>query len=123
MNVATMKATTSRRRLLIAVIVVAGLWLSAACGSTNAQLVHESISQPLGTAERANVEIALRVGQLRIGALDQPSELIRGDIAYQAQHRVVRDFAVSDDTASFSLREQDSQRLEYRHGSRSRNRR
>jgi N-terminal domain of toast_rack, DUF2154 len=110
MSVTTMKATTSHRRLLIAVIVVAGLWLSAACGSTNAQLVHESISQPLGAAARANVEIALSVGQLRIGALDQPSELIRGDIAYQEQHRVVREFAISDDTASFSLREQDSQR-------------
>jgi len=74
------------------------------------QLVHESVSQPLGATARANVEIALNVGQLRIGARAQPSELIAGDIAYKASNRVTRDFALRGDIATCTLREQDSDR-------------
>jgi hypothetical protein len=113
MNVTTIKAPTTHRKLLIAVVVIialsAGLYFSRAWQGMGAQLAHEPVSQPLGAAARADVTIALGVGQLRIGALSQPSNLIAGEIAYQDRNRVVRDFAVHGDTASFTLREQDSQ--------------
>ena len=54
MNMTRMNAKALERRLLIAVIVVASLWFSVACRPTNVQLVHESVSQPLGLATRAN---------------------------------------------------------------------
>jgi N-terminal domain of toast_rack, DUF2154/Cell wall-active antibiotics response 4TMS YvqF len=111
MNMTAIKAAALPRKLLGAVILMVGVWFSAACGATAGQLIRESVSQPLDAAARANVEIALNVGQLSIGALDQSSELIRGDIAYYDQNRAIRDFAVSDDTATFKLREQDSQRI------------
>jgi cell wall-active antibiotic response 4TMS protein YvqF/uncharacterized protein DUF2154 len=114
MNATTMKPTTTRRwpLMVVAVVVVvaAGLWFSRAWRPTNVPLVHETVSQPLGAAARANVEIALNIGQLRIGALSQPSELIAGDIAYQEQNGLAREFAVSGDTATFALREQDGRR-------------
>jgi hypothetical protein len=112
-NVTTMKAPTTHRKLLIAAAIVVvlgvGLWFSAIWLGMGAQLVHESVSQPLDAAARADVTIAMGVGQLRIGALDQPSNLIAGDISYSDRSSVDRSFALRGDTASFTLREQDSQ--------------
>ena len=113
MNVTTMKATTTHRKLLIAVVVIialgVGLYFSRTWPSMGAQLVHEPVSQPLGAAVSADVQIAMGVGKLRIGALDQPSTLIVGDITYPDQSSVDRSFALRGDTASFTLHEQDSQ--------------
>jgi Cell wall-active antibiotics response 4TMS YvqF len=113
MSVMTMKTTRPLRPLLIAALVVAvlgaGLWLSGFRPGVGAQLVREPISQPLGEATSAEVTIAMAVGQLRVGALEQPGALIDGEIAYLARNRVVRDFALRGDTASFSLREEDSE--------------
>ena len=110
MNATTMHRTTTHRPLLIvaAIVVVAlgaVLWFRGA----NPQLVHEPVSQPLGAAARADVAIALNIGQLRIGALSQPNTLIAGEIAYQDRSTVARDFVMHGDTAAFTLREQDSQ--------------
>jgi hypothetical protein len=108
-----MKPTTTRRPLLIAaalvVVLGAGLYLLGIWPSMGAQLVHEPVSQPLGAARSADVTIAIGLGKLRIGALDQPSALIAGEIAYPDQNSVVRDFAIRGDTSTFTLREQDSQ--------------
>jgi hypothetical protein len=109
MNVITMNRTTTHRPLLIAAVVVVALGVGLWFWGASAPIVHGAVSQPLGTAARADVEIALRVGQLRIGALNQSSDLVAGEIAYRDQSSVVRDFAVRGDTATFKLREQDSQ--------------
>jgi Cell wall-active antibiotics response LiaF, C-terminal len=113
MNATMMQRTTTHRPLLIAAAILialgAGLWFSGNWPSMGAQLIHESVSQPLGAAARADVQIEMGIGHLRIGALDQASNLVAGAIAYSDRNRVVRDFAVHDDTATFMLREQDSQ--------------
>jgi len=113
MSVTTMKAPMRYRPLLIAAAIVlalgAGLYFSGNWPNVGAQLVHEPVSQPLGAAARADVQIGIGVGQLRIGALDQSSNLIAGEIAYQDQNSVTREFAVRDDAASFTLREQNNQ--------------
>jgi hypothetical protein len=114
MNVTTMNRPTTSRPLLIAaalaVALGAGLWLSGVWPRANMPIVHEPVSQPLDAATRADVRIAIGVGNLRIAALDQPSTLIAGEIAYPEANRVERTFAVRGDTATFTLREQDSQR-------------
>jgi len=113
MSVTTMTSTTPRRPLLIAAALVvalgAGLYFSGVWPGTSAQIVREPVSQPLGAATRADVTIEMAVGQLRVGALDQPSALVAGEISYPDQNRVTREFAVRDDTASFSLHEKDNQ--------------
>jgi hypothetical protein len=114
MSVTMMRPTTTRRPLLIAAAIVvalgAGLYLSGIWPGMGAQLVHEPVSQPLGAASSADVEIGMGVGQLRIGALAQPSDLIAGEIAYSDRNSVTREFALRGNTATFKLHEQDSQR-------------
>ena len=111
----TMNRTTTRRPLLVVMAIVlalgAGLYLSGRWRP--AQVVRESVRQPLGAARSADVEIAMGVGRLRIAKLDQPSTLIAGEIAYPETHRVDRSFAVSGDTVTFKLHEQDSQLIKY----------
>jgi Cell wall-active antibiotics response 4TMS YvqF len=108
-----MNAPTNRRPLLVLVLLVlalgAGLYFTGLWPRTAAQIVRESVSQQLGAATRADVEVAIGIGQLHISALDQPGALVAGDIAYSDQNRVTRTFAIDGDTATFTLREQDSQ--------------
>ena len=113
MSVTTMKVPTKRRPFLIVIAMMlalaAGLYFSGNWPRMGAQLIHEPVSQPLGAAARADIQIGIGVGQLQIGALDQPSNLIAGVIAYQDQNSLTRAYAVHDATASFTLREQNSQ--------------
>ena len=113
MSVTTMKGTTTHRPLLIAAVLVlilgASLYLSGALAGMGAQLVHEPVSQPLGAASSADVTIAMGLGRLRIGALAQSSNLIAGQIAYPDRNSVTRAFSINGETATFTLREQDSQ--------------
>ena len=91
--------------LLIVVVLVSSVLAGCSWPGSSVDLVHEPVSQELGAATQADVEIALAVGQLRLGALEQPGTLIAGEIAYPERHSVSRDFTESGDTASFSLRE------------------
>ena len=113
MSVTTMKGTTTHRPLLIAaalvVVLGAGLYLSGIWPGVGGQIVHEPVSQPLGAASSADVTIAMGLGQLRIDALAQSSDLIAGQIAYPERNSVTRAFSINGETATFTLREQDSQ--------------
>jgi hypothetical protein len=106
------RPTTRRPLLIVAALVVAlgvGLYVSGAWPRASAQVVREPVAQPLGAASRADVTIAIGIGQLQLGALAQSSDLIAGEIAYPSTNSVTREFAVRGDTATFALREQDSQ--------------
>lgn len=104
-----LKSTGRSHPIAAVVMLVLIASVLAACSwSSNVNLVSEPVTQTLDGATRADVEIALAVGQLRIGALDQQSALITGEIAYPDRNSVTRDFAVRGDTASFSMREQDA---------------
>jgi Cell wall-active antibiotics response 4TMS YvqF/N-terminal domain of toast_rack, DUF2154 len=111
--VTTMNAPTTRRPLLVVVLLLlalgAGLYFTGIWPVASVPVVREPVSQPLGAATRADVEIAIGMGRLQIGALEQPGTLISGEIAYPNQNRVTRAFAIDGDTATFKLREQDSQ--------------
>src|SRR5215207_5616077 len=114
MSATTVKTPTNHRPLLAAAVMLvlalgAGLYFSGVWPRTAAQVVREAISQPLGAATHADVEIAMGIGRLQIGALSQPGALVAGEIAYPDQNRVTRTFAIDGDTATFKLREQDSQ--------------
>jgi hypothetical protein len=112
MNMTTTNRPTIYRPLLIAAAIVVALGVSLALSgcARAAQVVRESVSQPLGAAKSADVTIAMGIGRLRLAELDQPSTLIAGEIAYPDSNRVDRTFALSGDTATFTLHEHDSQR-------------
>src|SRR5207253_1595911 len=105
MSVTTMKQPTTYRPLLVVVALVlvlgAGLYFTGNWSVTSVPIVREPISQPLGAASRADVEIAIGMGRLQIGALEQPGTLIAGEIAYPNQNHVTRAFAIAGDTATF----------------------
>ena len=53
-----------------------GLWLPPGMAVTS-----ETISQPLGAAQRADIDIAMGAGRLNVGALSESDNLIEGMIA------------------------------------------
>jgi hypothetical protein len=114
MSVTTMKTPTTYRPLLIIGVVLvlalgASLYFTGVWPVASVPVVREPVSQPLGAATRADVEIAIGMGRLQIGALSEPGALVAGEIAYPNQNSVTRAFAIDGDTATFKLREQDSQ--------------
>ncbi len=72
--------------LMLSVMAVA-VWASGAWLSGGTRLTSQTISQPLGTATRADIDVRMGAGTLRIGAQAQPAGLIEG----------------TGDTASFKL--------------------
>ncbi len=112
MNSTTMHRTPSQRPLALAatvgIILIVGLWLWNSRSAADAPVTHDAFSHPRGAVAQVDVEIAIAIGEVRIGTLDEQMNLIAGDIAYPDRNSVARDFIVRGDTASFTLREQDS---------------
>jgi hypothetical protein len=88
--------------LLFGVMAVT-VWASGAWLSGGTRLTSQTISQPLGTATRADVDVRMGAGTLRVDAQAQPAGLIEGTVAQGPRDQVMRDFSVSGDTATFKL--------------------
>ena len=84
---------------LAVTIWYSGLWWTSAPAPAG-----EAIVQPLGGATRAEVDIKLDAGTLRIGALGESTDLIAGSIAHDPRERIVREFDVAGGTAKLKLR-------------------
>jgi hypothetical protein len=93
--------------MLIAVfgvaIALSGMWLPGA-----AALSSTTIAEPLDGAQRANVELQVGVGTLRLSAMNEPDGLIAGSVQVGPNERVTRSFAVNDGTATYALRYENS---------------
>jgi hypothetical protein len=63
-----------------------------------------TISQPLGAAKQADIEIGMGAGRLTIGALSESDNLVEGIIAHSSGEQVMQDFAVNGDSATYKLR-------------------
>jgi Domain of unknown function (DUF5668) len=75
-----------------------GTWLPGGVVVTS-----QTISQPLGTAQRADIDIGLGAGRLHVGPLAESDKLIEGTIATTSDEQVLRDFSLSGDSATFKL--------------------
>jgi hypothetical protein len=96
---------------LLVVVVLLGVlaWAVQASGawlSGGAPVSGETISQPLGAATRADIEIRMGAGTLRFGTLEDSGKLIAGTIGRWPGEQLIHDYAVSGDTATFKLRSQ-----------------
>ena len=64
MNMTPMQVPTTHRKLLIAVVVIialgAGLYFSRAWPGVGAQILHEPVSQPLGTVSSRAGDITIK---------------------------------------------------------------
>ncbi|HEU5103354.1 MAG TPA: DUF5668 domain-containing protein [Roseiflexaceae bacterium] len=96
--------------LLLAAILLGGLALavrfSGAWLGAGTPIAGETISQPLGTANRAEVAISMGAGTLRLGALEDSEQLLAGTIDRWPGEQVVRDAAVKDGVATLKLHSQ-----------------
>ena len=96
--------------LLSAALVLAifggAIWLFASRPAGGEAVTTEQISQPLGGAARAEVEIGFGVGQLRVSTMTDSKNLIEGTVALNKSETITRDFEITGDTARFTLRSQ-----------------
>ncbi|MBU0704797.1 MAG: cell wall-active antibiotics response protein [Chloroflexi bacterium] len=89
--------------LLLTLAVLAGaLWvLGVGLGQATTT---EEIAQPLDGATRAEIEIAPVVGALRVESLPESANLVEGTLRLRSGERLVRQFEIEDETATFVLR-------------------
>jgi hypothetical protein len=66
-------------------------------------LTTTEISQPLGSAERANISIRPGVGHLRLAALPESANLVEGTVQRSKGEELEQDLSVSGSTATFTL--------------------
>ncbi len=90
--------------LALTLAVFAGaLWLFGAGIGARQVVTGEEIMQTLGGATRAEVTIKPGIGTLHIEPLAESANLVEGVIHLGRGERMVRDFAVEDETATFTL--------------------
>jgi hypothetical protein len=100
-----------RRSLLSAALILvlvlgiggAAVWWSGVSWMHSVPVTDEAITQALGGATRADVEIGMSAGTLRLRALDEGNGLIAGTVQPAPRAQIVRSFAVNGDTAVFKL--------------------
>ena len=94
--------------LLVAALVVAALlgaiWYSGGWGApAGALLGSQVISQPLGGASSAKVDIGMGIGTLRLSAQPTPGDLVSGSITQGPRDEIEREFGVANGVATFRL--------------------
>jgi len=96
--------------VLIAMLVLlaGGLWLLASW-SPAGELEGEEISESLGDAKLAEVEIGHGVGRLFIDALPESDALIEGTVQVRQGEKVEKDFRITRGTAHFTLKSKGAQ--------------
>lgn len=93
--------------LVVVALAGAALWYYSPEGVAGQELTSEAINQQLQGATRADVEISSGVGELRLGAAESSDVLIEGTVRGPERQRVVSDFNVAGDTATYRLRTRD----------------
>ncbi len=95
---------------LIALLLLGVLaWVVLAGGPspvTGTLLPSQVVSQPLGSATRAEISISPGVGQLRVSPADEGANLIEGEVKLAQGERALVDQSQSGDTLHYSIRSQ-----------------
>jgi LiaI-LiaF-like transmembrane region/Cell wall-active antibiotics response LiaF, C-terminal len=89
--------------VLVLTALAAAIWWTGYWVPAGMAITSDTISQPLGAARRADIDIAMGAGQLNIGALSESDNLIEGTIARSSGEQVVQDFSMNGDSATFKL--------------------
>ena len=92
--------------IVVVVLGVVGLavWWSGTVGTRIVSYTGETIAQSLDGAARADVEIGMGAGTLRLRALGESNALIEGTVQQLPREQLSRSFTVDGDTAIFKLR-------------------
>jgi hypothetical protein len=100
--------------LLVLIAFGIAIWWTGFWLPTGMAVTSETISQPLGAAQRGDIEIGMGAGRLHVGALSESDNLIEGTIARSSGEQVLRDFAISGDVATFKLRSESAWAFPFR---------
>ena len=90
--------------LLMLIALGAAIWWTGFWLPSGMVVTSETISQPLGAAKQADIDIGMGAGRLTIGALSESDNLVEGLITHSSGEQVVQDFAMNGDSATFKLR-------------------
>ena len=90
--------------LVLTLALVVGLLRLFGAGIVGPAADTEEIVQALNGATQAEVVIAPAVGALHVGSLPEPDNLVEGVIHLGSGERLVRDFEVQGEMATFALR-------------------
>ncbi|HEX5691959.1 MAG TPA: DUF5668 domain-containing protein, partial [Roseiflexaceae bacterium] len=95
---------------LLALLILAGLsmaiWWTGFWLPSVGNFSGEKISQPIGGARSATIEIGMGIGQLHVGALSESDNLVEGLVAHASGEQIQRDFSIAGDHATFTVRSQ-----------------
>ena len=88
--------------LAVALLIAGAVLLPGRTGG--AILTADTITQPLGTAERANIDIGFGAGTLTVASLNDETNLVAADLQRRSGEEIRQDFRLDGDTAIFTLR-------------------
>jgi Domain of unknown function (DUF5668)/Cell wall-active antibiotics response 4TMS YvqF len=91
--------------VVVLLAIVAAVWWSGAWWPRGVPVVGDTITQTLDGATRADVAISLSAGTLSLRASDDAAVLVNGTIKRAPRDQLERTFALSGDTAVFTLRD------------------
>jgi hypothetical protein len=98
---------SSARRSAVISLVLIMILLPAAWFSSRLQAAEvagvEWVDRPLTAATRANVEIGMGAGRLRISATERGMQLIEGTVEHRANERIFQSYDVREGRAYYSL--------------------
>jgi hypothetical protein len=89
--------------LLVVILLGSAIWWTGYWSPAGMAITSDTISQPLGAARRADIDIAMGAGRLHLGPLAESDNLIEGTIARANGEQVVQDFSMNGDSATFKL--------------------
>jgi hypothetical protein len=84
-------------------VVGAAVWWSGTLRTSGVPVTGQAITQSLDGATRADVEIGMGAGTLRLRALNESNGLIDGTVQQGPRDQLFRSFTVDGDTAIFKL--------------------
>lgn len=91
---------------IMLIVFAFAIWSAGTWSFAGTQLSTTSIGQPLENATRAEIQLGIGVGQLRLAAADEPGSLIAGSVQTRPNERLTNDFAVREGVAFYTLRVQ-----------------
>ena len=100
---------TALGSVLIVVVLVgvvsAAVWWSGAWWTRSIPVAGETISQTLSGATRADVEIGMGAGTLRLRGLDDSNALIDGTVRRMPREQLIRSFVMNGGVGSITIQQ------------------
>jgi hypothetical protein len=89
--------------VVIVAILVGVLWMSGIGPASGERIAGDTVNQPLGSINHAEISISPAAGDLVVYGLTDSNALIHGQVSTASNRQVYTDYNVSGDTGHFSI--------------------